>query len=92
MANEPVLKINPNAIARIAKSAEAQQITKSAADRVAAAVRSEVEAARGDPDQVRVDEYVTDRRVAAVVAPADLQATDGVLSRGSNAAGVHVTT
>ncbi|URP21167.1 hypothetical protein SEA_FRANCOIS_15 [Gordonia phage Francois] len=92
MAKQPVLKIDTRAIAKIAKGAAAQRVATSAAEKVAAEVRSEVAAAGGDPDQVRVDEYTTDRRAAAVVAPADVQATNGVLSRGSNAAGVHITT
>ncbi|WP_044506228.1 hypothetical protein [Gordonia sp. KTR9] len=89
---EPTLKINNAAIARIAKSAEAQRIAIAAAEKVADAVRAQMSETGGDPDSVKVEEYQTDRRVAAVVVPAYAQAADGVISRGANAAGIHVTT
>ena len=89
---EPTLKFNHAAIARIAKGDAAQKVVTAAAEKVANAVRAQLSETGGDPEAVKVEEYQTDRRVAAVVAPAYAQAADGVISRGANAAGIHVTT
>lgn len=93
---EPKLKINQAAIGRIAKGAAAQRVVTGVANKVAAAARANV-ARSGDTDAdhdaglVRVDEYTTDRAVAAVVVPAEAQAADGVLSRAASSAGVPVS-
>lgn len=81
MAAGFTLRIDRRAIAKIAKSAEAQQV-------VAAAARKIADAAGDDAE---VDEYMTDRRSAAVKVPAHQQATDGALSRAASSAGITIT-
>lgn len=93
---DPVLKINPKAIAAIAKGAAAAAAAQAAADKVASAAR-DLAAAEGLVGADRLDEavvvdtYTTDRAVAAVGVFAETQATDGLLSRAASAAGLSIS-
>ncbi|MFV8234068.1 hypothetical protein [Mycobacteroides chelonae] len=82
MAKDPTFVLNKEAIAELAKSAQAQAVVTSVADDIAAATGVDAE----------VVEYTTDRAVAAVKVPAFDQAADGVLSRAAASAGIHITT
>lgn len=70
------LKLKYKTVSQILKSAEAAAAVKAAADRIAA---------NTNDDEVKVEEYVTDRAVAGVVVPADKQAKYGTGTRAANA-------
>ena len=78
MARRAGFRRNSKNIGRILKTVDAP--LKAAAAAIAANI---------DDDQlVRVDEYVTDRKVVGIVVAADAQARDGVATKAASAAGI----
>ncbi len=74
----PLWRRNSKTIERILK-------TKDAPLKAAAAV---IVANIDDDQLVRIDEYVTDRKVVGIVVAADAQARDGVATKAASAAGI----
>lgn len=84
-------RLNRAGVGKILKSNEVASKVTGVAERIGAAVRSQV----GPDVLVRVDPYTTDRGAAAVVIAdqhgAAMQASDGALTRAAAAVGLSVT-
>ncbi|MGV9666936.1 hypothetical protein [Nocardia niigatensis] len=76
---EATIRLNNAAIGAVLKKAFGPMVNQ-AADAIASQI---------GPDAI-VDDYTTDRNAAAVLVPAEQQATDGVLTRAAAAAGFPV--
>lgn len=74
----PGFRLNKATIGRILKTTDAP--LKEAAARIAANIP--------DGELVRVDEYVTDRKVIGIVVAADGQAKNGTATKAASAAGL----
>lgn len=73
------VRLNTAAVGQVLKKAFAPLVNE-AADEIAS---------HAGPDAI-VDDYTTDRNAAAVLIPAEQQATDGTLTRAAAAAGFAV--